>query len=359
MSFAQRPRLALESLDQRIVPAVLNLTTAGSEATAPSGAIVSQYDTPTSDVIHPFVRLQSSPLLGGLLGGLLGTGSEQGYNTNARPLQYDESSDPQLTRALTLGEVPVVHVGGIAYREFLLSINQSSSSPQLSLDEACVYVGDSGNLSGYNASTKRLAGRAAAFDLDAGGDVSVRLNANLNAGSPSPDAVMLIPDAAFAGIDANSFVYLYSKFGGQFGAGANGGFEEWGVREVPQPPPPPPPSAVNASLEGAVFADGNRDGVRNEWESGLAGVLICLQGVDYLGNAVSMEVVTGDDGTFLFNDISVGTYTLSQDPPFGYASGSATAGTEGGAAEPGQITDITIEEGDAATGYLFGDMYNE
>ena len=90
MSLAHRPSLRLESLDNRIVPAVIDLTSVGAEGSAPSGAIVSQFDTPTQDAINTFVRMQSSPLLGGLLGGLLGTGTEQGYNTNARPLQFDE-----------------------------------------------------------------------------------------------------------------------------------------------------------------------------------------------------------------------------------------------------------------------------
>ena len=230
MSFAHRPRLALETLDARVVPAVLDLTTAGPQVVTPSGAIVYHYDTPTADPIHSFVRLEQ-----GLLGSLLG-GTEQGYNTNARPLQYNENSDSQLTRALTLGEVPMVQVNGVAYREFLLSINQSSLSPNLSLDDVRVFLVATGNLSGYNATTKRLAGNGASFDLDTGGDVSIRLNANLNSSiSSSPDAVLLIPDAAFAGANANTFVYLYSKF-----SSANGGFEEWGVHDVPPLPPPPP-----------------------------------------------------------------------------------------------------------------------
>ena len=353
MSLAHRPSLRLESLDNRIVPAVIDLTSVGAEGSAPSGAIVSQFDTPTQDAIHSFVRMQSSPLLGGLLGGLLGTGTEQGYNTNARPLQFDESADAALTRALTLGEVPVVMVNGVAYREFLLSINQNSSSPNLSLDEARIFIAATGNLSGYNSSTRRLGGQTAAFDLDAGGDVTVRLNANLNASSGSPDAVLLIPDAAFAGANPESFVYLYSKFGGQLGAGSNGGFEEWGVREIPPPPAP------LGRLTGSVFVDANRDGLWNEEESGMGGVRIFLQGIDDFGNAVSLEFVTSEEGQFVFEAIPAGTYTLFQDSQIGYSSGATTAGTEGGDVEPGSIANITIEAGDQASGYLFGNLFHE
>jgi hypothetical protein len=360
MSLAHHPRLALESLDHRIVPAVLDLTTHGAVATAPSGAIVQQNDTPPAESLNPFVRMQASNLLGGLLGGLLGTGTQQGYNTNARPLQYDEDSDPQLTHAITLGDVPVVTVNGVSYREFHLTINQTSSSPYLSLDEVRVFLDASPNLSGYSQSTKKLAGRTAVFNLDAGGDVTVRLNDNLTPDSSTPDMVLLIPNSAFGSASADTFVYLYSKFGGQAGAAANGGFEEWAVRDIPLPPPPPPPPPTTASLSGSVYIDVNHNGVWDGDESGLAGVTVTLQGFDYLGNAVSLEVQTGEDGTFQFTEILAGTYTLAEQPQFGYASGTTTAGSEGGdVTTPGQVSNITIEDGDAATDYIFGEVYSE
>lgn len=349
MSFAHRTRLALESLDARIVPAVLNLTATGSEVVTPSGAIARQYNSPSTDPIHSFVRLQQ-----GVLGSLLG-GTEQGYNTDARPVQYNENTNPQLTRALRLGEVPLVYVNGVAYREFLISINQSALSPNLSLDEARIFLGSEGNLSAYNSSTRQFAGQDSRFDLDAGGDVSIRLNNSLNGDSSSPDAVLLIPDSAFAGADANTFVYLYSKFGGQLGASANGGYEEWAVRDVPQSPPP----SSSEPLSGFVFVDGNRNGIWDEGESGLAGITMWLQGFDEIGNSVSLEVQTDANGMFLFSDVAAGTYTLSEQPQSGYASGCAEAGTEGGEAGSGQVSNITIESGDAATGYMFGEVYYE
>jgi SdrD B-like domain len=354
MSFAHRPRLALEFLNARLVPSatVLDLTTHGAEATAPSGAIVQQLDTQPAGALHPFVSMQPG-LIGGLLGGLLGNGTEQGYNTDARPVQFDESSDAQVNHALTLGQVPVVVVNGVAYREFLVTINQSSSSRNLSLDELRVFLGSTGDLSGYSTSTKKLAGQTAVFDLDAGGDVSVKMRDGMNAGSAYPDAAVLIPDAAFAGASAGTFVYVYSKFGGLAGAGANGGFEEWSVRDVPPPPP------ATASLAGSLFVDANHNGTWDAGESGLAGVTITLQGFDYLGNAVSLETQTNADGTYVFSNVLAGTYTLAEQPQFGYASEFAAAGSDGGDASPGQVTNIHLGAGDTATGYLFGDVYSE
>lgn len=355
MSFAQRPRLTLESLDNRIVPTVLDLTSAGAQVVTPSGAILSQADPIPAGTLHSFVRLQQN-VLGSLLGG-----TEQGYNTSARPLQFDESADAQLTHPLTLGEVPVVFVNGLAFREFLLSINQGVLSPQLSLDEARVFIDGSANLMGYSTSTKLLAGRHSSFDLDAGGDVSIRMDSRRSSGNTSPDVVLLIPDGAFNGVNPSSFVYLYSKFGGVAGAAANGGFEEWAVRDVPDSPPPPPPPApaANGRLSGAVFVDANRDGARNESDPGQGGVMVYLQGFDSLGNAVSLETVSADDGTFQFTDIPVGTYTLCEDAPQGYASACAIAGNEGGDTDAGQISNITIEESDDARDYLFGNVYSE
>ena len=47
---------------------------------------------------------------------------------------------------------------------------------------------------------------------------------------------MLIPESAFAGFGSGTFVYLYSRFGDNFGA--QGGFEEWAVGDAIIPVPP-------------------------------------------------------------------------------------------------------------------------
>ena len=83
---------------------------------------------------------------------------ERGFNTDARPLYLNQNRSPQFTRSIRLGDVPVVIVDGIAYREFLLDINQKSSSPLLSLDELRLYVGSAPDLTGYDAVANTLAG---------------------------------------------------------------------------------------------------------------------------------------------------------------------------------------------------------
>ncbi len=300
MEPARPVRLAVERLDDRTLPSatVLGLTTHGAEVVADS-FIARQVDAQPTGTgnINSFVRVQ---------GAAAGGGTQQGYNTTARPLQFDENKSPQFTRGLTLGQVPRVVVGGVAYREFLLDINQKSSSPLLSLDQVKVFLGGRADLTGYRAGA--LPGARQVFDLDARGDVSLMLNARLNSGSGSGDMTLLVPEANFAGGGPNAFVYLYSRMGGVAGAAANGGFEEWAVRAGPAAPPAT--TAGTSSLSGSVFVDIDGNGTRDPGEPGLGGVTIQLQGVDYLGSRVLRTTVTDADGGYTFTGLRAGTYDL-------------------------------------------------
>ncbi len=84
---ARRSRLSLETLDGRDVPsATLDLTAAGSAGQV-NGAQFRQTDAqPTgTGLINSFVRIQ-------------GAGVEAGYNTDARPLQFQEKGGQKFTR---------------------------------------------------------------------------------------------------------------------------------------------------------------------------------------------------------------------------------------------------------------------
>src|SRR5262249_11256914 len=152
-----RARLGLQTLEARDVPAaVLDLGFAGAEQTA-NGAILRQSDAfADSSQFQTFVRV-------------LRNGVEQGYNTDARPVQFHEWTTGGATHSLQLGSIPTVTVGGVDYREFLLSVNQTVKKPLVSLDELRIYIGDTGDLSGYNAKTRKLAGLAPVYDMDGSG----------------------------------------------------------------------------------------------------------------------------------------------------------------------------------------------
>lgn len=121
------------SLEDRVVLSVVDLTTAGSSGTI-NGAIFrqGQVSPAGSGNIQSFVRIQR-------------TGTEFGYNTDAPrvsgsftdPVNRDGGTDnnANFTRSLRLSAVPIVAIGGQAYLDFSLVINQQNSAPLLSLDE--------------------------------------------------------------------------------------------------------------------------------------------------------------------------------------------------------------------------------
>jgi hypothetical protein len=303
-----RQRPCLEALEDRLVPSSspLDLTTAGAQGTI-GGAIFVQGDTQPagSGVIDAFVRIHA-----------LGNASqEQGYNTDARPLQYNENSSPTFTRSILLSSVPLKNVNGINYRVFLLDINQRASAPLLSLDQLQIFVGTSGNLTGYDPTTHQLAGLTATYDLKATGDNWVELNARLSHGIGSSDMNLLVPDALFAGTSGTPYVYLFSRFGDHYVT--NGGFEQWAVSEVTGPPP--------SSLSGFVFnTTTSPTGVP------MAGVMVELTGVDTHGNQVTLFAVTDANGFYYFDSLAAGTYAITEVTPAGFTAGPDFVGSLGG-----------------------------
>jgi SdrD B-like domain len=295
----------LENLEDRTVPTVLDLTTAGATASA-NGALFQQASPqPTgSGFIHSFVRLDSPG----------NTSTEQGYNTDARPLQFDENNSPVFTRSLQLSQVPVVTVNGVAYREFLLDINQKQSSPELSLDQLRIYVGNSGNLTGYDPTTNQLAGMTPVYDLGAGN--VVLLNSALSHGSGSGDMQLLVPDAQLTAA-AGNFIYLYSSFGATIPT--NGGFEEWAVQS----------STASASVSGTVFYDTNMNGVLDAGETGINDVLVTLNGQTATGQQVTAQAwsgmnASGQAGFYIFSGLPAGSYSITETVPGAYTPTSPT-----------------------------------
>jgi len=140
--------------------AILDLTTEGSSGTI-NGSIFEQFmGTPAgTGVIDTFIRIQ-------------GFGVQQGYNSDGRPVQYNEDTSAQWNHSLLLNmdNVPIVTKGSVDYRAFLLDINQDGQ-PTLSLDKIEVYLEATGDLLGHpgNFSTP-------IYDLDAGEDSWIMLD---------------------------------------------------------------------------------------------------------------------------------------------------------------------------------------
>lgn len=191
----------------------LNLTTAGANGFV-NGAYFVQIDSTATGtgVINSFVRIQR-------------TGSEQGYNTDGRPVEFNENTSPQFTHSLLTTDVPLVNIDGVNYRQFMLDINQTSANPLLTLSSLRIYLAATGDI------TSLASLGAAIYDLDGAGASDIYLDYSLNHGSGSGDMFAYIPDALFVG---SPYVYLYSQF-----TGGNDGFEEWAVLGRPVAVPAP------------------------------------------------------------------------------------------------------------------------
>jgi hypothetical protein len=291
-------------------------------------------------------------------------GTERGYNSNARPVQFDEVRSHRANHAITLGQVPRRTVDGAHYREFLLDVKESHGRFKLSVDQVKVFLGDRGDLRGY--ANGKLAGLDPVYDLDAGGDVSVLLTGRLHRRFHSDDMALLVPESAFAGATADTFVYLYSKFGGLAGARADGLYEEWGLKPdggggpIDEPPPPPPPPIDLSSLSGTVYVDSDLVEGLSPDDVGIEGTMLVLEGTDDLGDAVTRTAVTDVDGRFTFADLRPGTYTLRQVQPPDYMSSAPVEVGDGftfnGTPDPldfDRVTGIQVGAGQDGGGYNF------
>jgi protocatechuate 3,4-dioxygenase beta subunit len=112
------------------------------------------------------------------------------------------------------------------------------------------------------------------------------------------------------------------------------------------------------SIAGIVFDDVDNNGTQAaSGEAGIAGVSIRLTGTNDLSQSIDTTVQTGANGTYSFPGLRPGTYKLAEMPPAGYQDGKDTAGTSGGDAVTtnDQISNIALQSGATATGYLFAE----
>ncbi len=108
-----------------------------------------------------------------------------------------------------------------------------------------------------------------------------------------------------------------------------------------------PPS----TLTGMVFADLNQNCQFDEGEWPLDGVTLHL--IDAGGQRIATSM-TDADGIYRFEHMPPGTYTILQEQPDGYFSGSQRAGSHGGdASVPNRISAIPVAGGQTLTDYDF------
>jgi hypothetical protein len=181
-----------------------DLTVPLSSCTINNAIYSSTEPTPVgSGVIDSFVRISTN------------NETESGYNTSARPLNFDENSSPTFTHDILLAGTEVTNVGGTDYYVFRLDINQTGSAPLISLDEVQIFTSStaSQSVNSFDGSGVLEISGNLVYRLDAGADNEVVLNYNINGGSGQGDMKLLVPVALFGGDPNSTYVYLYSAFG--------------------------------------------------------------------------------------------------------------------------------------------------
>lgn len=186
-------------------------------------------------VLNPFLRIQQN-------------GTEQGYNTtqkNQGDMPFEEIHGH--TSDLLFGSLKSING---EYR-FVLDIGEPANKTQslLSLDGLKFFKT---SMPGQNSSTVDASGNANGiigtllYDMDAGVDSFVRLDANRNGnpGNGVSDMLLKIPESVFSSVGATDYLILWSRFGLQesFDKGTEsfGTFEEWShVTDNSTPVPEP------------------------------------------------------------------------------------------------------------------------
>ena len=107
---------------------------------------------------------------------------------------------------------------------------------------------------------------------------------------------------------------------------------------------------VEGSLAGTVRTDGG---------DAIEGVIVTLTGIDDLGNTVNTTATTGPLGTYSFEGLRPGTYTITEATPSGFGEGGESAGSLGGTPGGSTIDAIVVGPGDVGTEYDFVDTLGQ
>ena len=128
-----------------------------------------------------------------------------------------------------------------------------------------------------------------------------------------------------------------------------------------------------ASLAGSVFVDRNDNGVFDSGETPIANVPVTLKGIDITGATVVRTTTTAADGSYLFDNLTPGTYRVEEAQPSRYRDGKDHLGTQGGAtgSNPGPLLipndvdatqlqdlffEIQLDSGEVGQQYDFGEL---
>ena len=218
--------------------------------TEANSAVFMDYKVPASTgtgLINSFLRLQDSNTEPGF---------EAGYNSDGRPVQFNEDNSNQNNFSLIYAEVPKQTIDGVTYLVLNLDLNESNANSAeadpITLHNIKIFTASSPTLTNMDPATRLFPTATLRYELDIdtnhdgdAGDAGETDNAILltdwNKGSGTGDYQVLIPvvgdsnNLGFAGVQPGAYFYIYSEFGTKNGVGsaAEGGFEEWFVVRSP------------------------------------------------------------------------------------------------------------------------------
>ena len=109
-------------------------------------------------------------------------------------------------------------------------------------------------------------------------------------------------------------------------------------------------------LTGVVYFDLNQNGVFDGPDAGIATVRVILSGVDDLGGAVMLQTTTGADGSYAFEGLRPGTYSLREVQPRVFRDSRDNIGTLGGIARNDRFDGIQVGPGVSGDDYNFGEI---
>ena len=213
----------------------------GSSGTI-NGALFTHSDIqPTgTGVFDPFLRVQHTP-------------TEQGYNTDGKPLPFDDKPPTNYTHSLEQSTLASFVINGVEYYKFMLDSNQSGTAQHtLSVDQLQIYTTNNpsqttttfnpdGTLA-FDATTKL------AYNLNIGGLTTNSIYTNAT-GSGIGDMFAYIPVSSFD--QTAQYIMLYFFAGSDFAS--TGGFEEWSAAIGPRAPVATPENGATFLLGSIGF----------------------------------------------------------------------------------------------------------
>jgi hypothetical protein len=110
-----------------------------------------------------------------------------------------------------------------------------------------------------------------------------------------------------------------------------------------------------ATLAGFAYLDADADGVRDNTEVGIPGVVVRLTGTPTAGATVDRSVITNNLGAYTFDALGAGTYQLTERQPTAAQDGTDSTTVAGATAGNDVISNIVLTADQNSTENNFGE----